>query len=117
MPANITEAVAGLASRVTDALEQLVTTRVQFEELRRSTKETIDEYKHRLERAEDKIDRIERERIAREAELIVKIDGLNARLNAISEQALHAAVERTLRGLAQEGQIKGALKSLPSSSE
>ena len=77
MPANITEAVAVLAGRVTDALEQL----------------------------------------AREAELLAKIDGLNARLNAISEQALHAAVERTLRGLAQEGQLEGALKSLPGANE
>ncbi len=50
---------------------------------------------------------------AREAELMARIEGLNLRLNAISEQALHAAVERTLRGLAMEGQIPTALKSLP----
>ena len=66
--------------------------KVQFEELRRYTRETIDEYKRLLERANDRIERVERERVAKEAELHAKIEGLSSRLDALSEGALHAAI-------------------------
>jgi hypothetical protein len=67
---------------------------VQFEELRRYTRETIDEYKRLLERANDRIERVERERVAKEADLNAKIEGLSSRLDALSEGALHAAIQR-----------------------
>jgi hypothetical protein len=94
MSSGITDAISGLTKRVADALEQLITVRVQFEELRRYTRETIDEYKRLPERANDRIERVERERVAKEAELSAKIEGLSARLDALSEGALHAAIQR-----------------------
>lgn len=94
MSAGITDAITGLAKKVADSLEQIITVKVQFEELRRYTRETIDEYKRQLERANDRIERVERERVAKEAELHAKIQGLSSRLDALSEGALHAAIQR-----------------------
>ena len=92
MSAGIADAITGLAKKVADSLEQIITVKVQFEELRRYTRETIDEYKRLLERANDRIERVERERVAKEAELHAKIEGLSSRLDALSEGALHAAI-------------------------
>ena len=94
MSSGISDAIGALTKRVADALEQIITIRVQFEELRRYTRETIDKYKRLLKRATDRIDRVERERVAKEAELHAMIAGLSARLDALSEGALHAAIQR-----------------------
>jgi hypothetical protein len=84
--------LAQLTNRVAELYRELVTTRVQFEEVRQYTKESIIEFKRLIERDSDKIDRIERDRIRAEAELIAEIHGLEARLSALSESALRAAV-------------------------
>ena len=82
---------------------------MKFDEVRRYTKEAIDEFKRLIERQGDKIERIERERIKAEAELLAKINGLEARLAALSEKALHAAVADVVAEFARrsEKQIPG----------
>jgi len=92
MFAGAKESLAQLATKVSELYRELVTTTVKFEEVRKYTKESIDEFKRLLERQEDKVERIERERIRAETELRSKIDALDARLNALSERALHAAI-------------------------
>ncbi len=109
MSGGITDAIGSLTKRVADALEQVITVRVQFEELRRYTRETVDEYKRLLERANDRIERIERERVAKEAELHAKIEGLSSRLDALSEGALHAAIQRMAPEVLANFLQKGAL--------
>ncbi len=94
MVGSVSEVVSNLTQKIAEAFEQLITVRVQFQELRTFTKESSDEARRRIDRAEDRIDRIERERIHREAELTAKIDALGAKLDALSEQALHAAAEK-----------------------
>ena len=51
------------------------------------------EFKRLLERLSDKLDEAEKERIRKETELLSKINALEARLNALSEQALHATAK------------------------
>ncbi len=48
------------------------------------------EFKHLLERLSDKLEASEKDRVRRETELMSKINALEARREALSEQALHA---------------------------
>ncbi len=92
MFAGAKETLAQLTAKVADLYKELVTTTVKFDEVRNYTKESITEFKRLLERQSDNIERIERDRIRAETELMSKINALDARLNALSERALHAAV-------------------------
>ena len=93
MMGNLKETVAELVTKVGELYRELVTNTVKFEELRKYTKETLDEFKRLLERLSDKLQESEKDRVRREAELLSKINALEARLNALSEQALHAAAK------------------------
>lgn len=90
---GIKDTVAELATKVSELYRELVTNTVQFKELRSYTKETLDEFKHLLERLSDKLEESEKDRIRRETELLSKINALEARLQALSEQALHATAK------------------------
>ena len=93
MMGNLKETVAELVTKVSELYRELVTNTVKFEELRKYTKETLDEFKRLLERLSDKLQESEKDRVRREAELLSKINALEARLNALSEQGLHAAAK------------------------
>ncbi|MBG0808651.1 hypothetical protein IY145_04605 [Methylosinus sp. H3A] len=105
--------MAQLATKLADLYKELVTTTVQFDELRRYTKESLDEFKRLLERQSDKIDRIERERITAEAELTARIKFLEGRLDVLSEKALHLAVADIAAGYVRRGADGDAIKRLP----
>jgi hypothetical protein len=91
------EIVAELAKAVAALNKELVTNTVQFTELRSYTKETLSEFKRLLERLSDKLDKSEKDRVRREAELLSKINALESKLNAISEQALQAIAREEAR--------------------
>jgi hypothetical protein len=91
MSIGLKEHVSDLAGKVAGLYRELVTNTVKFDELRLYTKETLDGYKHALERMSDKFEAAERERIRVETELRSKVSALEARLDALSEKALHAA--------------------------
>jgi uncharacterized protein YaaR (DUF327 family) len=93
MLGSVKETVADLVVKVSELYRELVTNTVQFQELRQYTKETLDEFKHLLERLSDKLEESEKDRIRRETELLSKINALEAKLAALSEQALHAAAK------------------------
>ncbi len=102
MASNIAQNLAALAGRAEELYRELVTTNAKFDELRRYTHESIAEYKRLLERLSDKIERIERDRIRAETELLGRIQTLDARLQGLSEQALHAAAEKAARSMMEE---------------
>ena len=93
MMGSIKDTVADLVVKVSELYRELVTNTVQFQELRNYTKETLEEFKHLLERLSDKLEEAEKDRIRRETELLSKINALEARLDALSEQALHATAK------------------------
>ncbi len=93
MMGGLKETVADLVIKVSELYRELVTNTVQFQELRNYTKETLNEFKHLLERLSDKLEESEKDRIRRETELLSKINALEARLDALSEQALHATAK------------------------
>jgi seryl-tRNA synthetase len=106
------DTLAQLAARLAELYKEIVTTTVQFDELRRYTKESLDEFKRLLERQSDKIDRIERERITAEAELTARIRFLEGRLDVLSEKALHIAVADIAAGYVKRGGDGEAVKRL-----
>jgi uncharacterized protein Yka (UPF0111/DUF47 family) len=91
MPTGIKESVSGLAKEFANLYKELVTNTAQFEELRNYTKETLDSFRHSLERLQDKLENYERENIKTISKLESKIDSLKDRLDMLSENALHAA--------------------------
>ena len=60
---GLKETVADLVVKVSELYRELVTNTVQFQELRNYTKETLDEFKHLLERLSDKLEEAEKDRI------------------------------------------------------
>lgn|GEM_PF-4810713 len=86
------QGVADLAKKVAEYHKELVTTSVRFDELRRQTKETLDEFKGALERMNVKVNDTEKRHFEMQTTLNAKIDSLTERLNILSEKALHAAV-------------------------
>ena len=122
MMGNLKETVAELVTKVGELYRELVTNTLKFEELRKYTKETLDEFKRLLERLSDKLQESEKDRVRREAELLSKINALEARLNALSEQALHAAAkeaaarvfEKMASERTQDNLSNQAQKELPS---
>jgi hypothetical protein len=97
MIGGVKETVAELVIKVGELYKELVTNTVQFTELRSYTKETLGEFKRLLERLSDKLDESEKDRVRREAELLSKINALEAKLNALSDQALHAIAREEAR--------------------
>jgi predicted nuclease with TOPRIM domain len=97
MIGGVKETVAELVIKVGELYKELVTNTVQFTELRSYTKETLSEFKRLLEHLSDKLDESEKDRVRREAELLSKINALESKLNAISEQALQAIAREEAR--------------------
>ena len=93
--------LVGLLRNLHDLYRQMVVTTEKLDTLKDSTRETIGEFKRAVERLTDKIERIERERISAEAELKGRIAGLEARLDALSEKAIHVAVREIAESLVQ----------------
>jgi len=110
--------ILGLLNKLHDLYKQLVVATQKIDTLREWARETIGEFKHVVERLNDKVERIERERVVAEAELKGRIACLEARLDALS--APHAAdsehVASLLRrtdGMAVAMQQLGSERMLP----
>jgi len=121
---SLKETVADLVVKVSELYRELVTNTVQFQELRQYTKETLDAFKHLLERLSDKQEESEKDRIRRETELLSNINALEAKLDALSEKALHAAAKEAAIEVSEKmvverqsdklsNQVKDGTKQLP----
>jgi hypothetical protein len=85
--------IADLSTKMAKLWEQAVTNSAQFEELRKTTKECLSEFKHVVEACEAEMRAMERRHNEKERHLLTKVQALEERLNMLSEQALHRAVE------------------------
>ena len=102
MAGAITENVKELTKKVMQLYEEAVRNAAQFEELRESTKSTLDQFKHLLERFSDKLEQSEKERVKSEADLAAEMKALTSRLDIISEKALHASIREAAEAVAKE---------------
>lgn len=99
---SVGENLSKLGKEVADLYKELVTNSVKFDELRRQTTEVIGEFKHALERMADKVDSIQQEHLKSQASLRAEVQVLQARLDMLSERALHIAVRDAARDVAEE---------------
>lgn len=99
---SLKDTVSELSKRVMQYYEELVKTTAKFDDLRLYTRESLEEYKKIIQKQQDRMSDLEKERVKAEAELLTKIDGLEARLNALSEKALHSVAMEAARSIMDE---------------
>ena len=93
---------AELLKKLIDLHGQIVRNSTLLDELRRNTERCLADFKHALEVCEERAQRIERERIEKEAQLLARIGGLEQRLDMLSERALHLAITETAKSVVSQ---------------
>jgi hypothetical protein len=88
--------LSDLGQRVADLYKEIVTT-VRFESLSRETTTTIADVRASVQRAEERMQLMHLDHVRERAELSSQISALEARLNALSEGALHAVARDVAR--------------------
>jgi uncharacterized coiled-coil DUF342 family protein len=94
---------AELAKKIAEYHKELVTTGVRFEELRRQTTETLGEFKSIVERLQESAQARELRHIQEISELKGRIESLHARLDMLSERALHVALNQVAMEKLKQG--------------
>jgi serine phosphatase RsbU (regulator of sigma subunit) len=110
--------ISDLGQRVADLYKEIVTTTVRFESLHRETTTTITEAKTAIQRFEERMQQMHLDHVRERAELSSQINALDARLNALSEGALHAvardAARQAMHTILKDGEgTQIALRSVP----
>tara|TARA_Y100001001_G_scaffold158598_1_gene178329 strand:+ start:3953 stop:4339 length:387 start_codon:yes stop_codon:yes gene_type:complete len=96
------DSVRGLASELKKLNDEFVETKTKFGMLKERVVENLDQFKAIVEKTAEKMEQMEKEHIRERADLNAKIDSLSARLDSLSEQALHAAVHEAADRIARE---------------
>jgi hypothetical protein len=86
-----------LGQRVADLYREIVTTTVRFESLNRDTTNTVTEIRTAVQRCEERMQQMHLDHVRERAELSSQIKALDARLDALSESALHAVARDAAR--------------------
>jgi myo-inositol catabolism protein IolC len=98
-----------LGQRVADLYKDIVTTTVRFESLSRETTTIITEARTALQRIEERMQQMHLDHVRERAELSSQIKALDARLDALSEGALHAvardAARQAMQGILTDGEL------------
>jgi glutamate synthase domain-containing protein 2 len=89
--------LSDLGQRVADLYKDIVTTTVRFESLHRETTTTITEARAAIQRFEERMQQMHLDHVRERAELSGQIKALDARLDALSEGALHAVARDAAR--------------------
>jgi predicted nucleic acid-binding Zn-ribbon protein len=100
--------LSDLGQRVADLYKEIVTTTVRFDGLSRETSTIIAEIKAAVQRFDERMQQMHLDHVRERAELDSQIKALEARLNALSESALHAvardAARQAMHGILVEGE-------------
>jgi myo-inositol catabolism protein IolC len=109
--------LSDLGQRVADLYKEIVTTTVRFDSLSRETSTSVAEIKTAVHRSDERVQQMHLDHVRERAELSSQIRGLEARLDALSESALHAvardAARQAMQGILVDGEAPyAALRSL-----
>ena len=103
--------LSDLGQRVADLYREIVTTTVRFESLSRETTTAVTEIRTAVQRFDERMQQMHLDHVRERAELSSQIKGLEARLDALSESALHAvardAARQAMHGLLVDGEPPG----------
>lgn len=110
--------LSDLGQRVADLYKEIVTTTVRFESLSRETTTVITEAKTAIQRIDERMQQMQLDHVRERAELSSQIKALDARLDALSESALHAvardAARQAMHTILHDGEeAPVALRSAP----
>jgi hypothetical protein len=86
-----------LVAKVNEIHEKFIETQTEFRLLRDQTNRTFEEFRSALTRIAEKVETQTLDRTKDVADLRAEIRGLELRLNALSEHALHAVAEKMAR--------------------
>lgn len=89
--------LSDVGQRVADLYKEIVTTTVRFDSLSRETSTSVAGIKIALQRCEERIQQMHLDHVRERAELSSQIHALEARLNALSESALHVVARDAAR--------------------
>lgn len=106
--------LSDLGQRVADLYREIVTTTVRFESLSRETTTAVAEIKTAVQRFDERIRQMHLDHVRERAELSSQIKGLEARLDALSESALHAVARDAARQAMQGLFVDAAPPNAPS---
>ncbi|HST57653.1 MAG TPA: hypothetical protein VLK84_03125, partial [Longimicrobium sp.] len=79
--------LSDLGQRVADLYKEIVTTTVRFESLSRETGTVVAEVRTAVQRFDERMQQMHLDHVRERAELSSQINGLQARLDALSESA------------------------------
>lgn len=100
--------LSDLGQRVADLYKEIVTTTVRFESLSRETGTAVAEVRTAVQRGDERMQQMHLDHVRERAELSSQIKGLEARLDALSESALHAvardAARQAMHGILVDGE-------------
>ena len=101
--------ISDLGQRVADLYKEIVNTTVRFESLNRETTNIVTDIRTAVQRCEERMQQMHLDHVRERAELSSQIKALDARLDALSENALHAvardAARQAMHGILTEGEI------------
>lgn len=104
--------LSDLGQRVADLYKEIVTTTVRFESLSRETGTAVTEVRTAVQRFDERMQQMHLDHVRERAELSSQIKGLEARLDALSESALHAvardAARQAMQGILVDGEPPNA---------
>jgi uncharacterized protein Yka (UPF0111/DUF47 family) len=86
-----------MGQRVADLYKELVTTTVRFDSLSRETSTTVADLRTAVQRFEERMQQMHLDHVRERAELSSQIKALEARLDALSESALHVVARDAAR--------------------
>ena len=89
----------GVGSRIAELAQQVISNNAKFESLERSTTTTLGDFRTLMLHFEDRLRQMESVHVREVAALRAEIKVLDGRLSTLSEQALHAVAEKTIRDL------------------
>jgi tetrahydromethanopterin S-methyltransferase subunit A len=99
---SLADTVTSLTKNVADLYKEIVTTSVRFEDLRQNTDQAIERFQRIVESTVVKVLDIHDTHVREKATLEAGLRTLEGRLDALSEQALHAVARETARDLMRE---------------
>lgn len=99
---SLSDTVTGLLKSVGELYRELATTSVRYDALRHSTETTLLRFERLLDQHAQRVQVLHDEHVREKAGLEAQIQGLEGRLMALSEKALHAVVHEAAREVVRE---------------
>ena len=107
----------GVGSKIAELAQQVISNNAKFESLERLTTRTLEDFQTLILRFEDRLRELESLHVREVAGHHAEIQVLEGRLNALSEQALHAVAEKTIRDMGRGEKSSSDLCTTPISPE